>query len=81
MNSCIHPPRSPREVAGGPIAGDAIKCRLKPVDAADYKVAMTSADVARLRTMFTAGVCDWSKPGVDQQKLGGTWLRFGGSGT
>lgn len=25
--------------------------------------------MARLRTIFPAGVCDWSKPGVNQTKL------------
>jgi hypothetical protein len=67
----------PREVAGGPVAADVIKCRLKPVEASDYKVAFTPDDVARLKTMFPTGVCDWSKAGVDQQNLGGTWLKFG----
>ncbi|MBF8301231.1 MAG: hypothetical protein HW394_1601 [Acidobacteria bacterium] len=71
----------PREVAGGPVANDVIKCQLKPVDASDYKVALTPGEVARLETIFPAGVCDWSKPGVEQQKPSGTWLRFGGSGT
>jgi len=37
--------------------------------------------MARLKKAFAGGVCDWSTPGVEQQKLGGTWLRFGGSGT
>ena len=33
--------------------------------------------MTRLKTMFPGGVCDWSKPGVEQQKLSGTWLKFG----
>ena len=71
----------PREVAGGPVANDIAKCQVKAIDPGDYRVAFTSDEIARLRRIFPAGVCDWSKPGVEQQKLAGTWLRFGGSGT
>jgi hypothetical protein len=71
----------PREVAGGPVANDIAKCQLKAIDASEYKVSFTPDETARLRRIFPAGVCDWSKPGVEQQKLSGTWLRFGGSGT
>jgi hypothetical protein len=47
----------------------------------DYKVPFTSDETARLKNIFPGGVCDWSKPGVEQQKLGGTWLPIDGSGT
>jgi hypothetical protein len=67
----------PRGVAGSPIASDAIKCQLKNIDPADYKVTFTADETARLERMFPGGVCDWSKPGVGQQKLAGTWLRYG----
>jgi hypothetical protein len=67
---------SPREVAGGPLAADIIKCQLKPVDVADYTGPFTSEELARLRRIFPDGVCDWSKPGVEQRGLKGTWLRF-----
>jgi hypothetical protein len=70
----------PREVAGGSIANDVIKCQLKPIDAADYTVTFTPDDISRLKGIFASGVCDWSKPGVEQQKMTGTWLRFDGSG-
>lgn len=69
--------RTPRMVAGGPLAEDVVKCQLKPVDAADYTVAFTPAEWTRLQASFPAGVCDWSKPGVGQQPLAGTWLSFG----
>ncbi|MBC5784828.1 hypothetical protein H8N03_17895 [Ramlibacter sp. USB13] len=69
--------RTPRMVAGGPLADDVVKCQLKPVDAADYTVAFTPAEWTRLQAAFPAGVCDWSKPGVGQQPLAGTWLSFG----
>jgi Tannase-like family of unknown function (DUF6351) len=67
----------PREVAGGPIAADVVKCRLKPVDGRDYKVAFTRAELQRLRTIFPTGVCDWSRSGVGQRPPAGTWQRFG----
>ena len=67
----------PRGVAGEPIAAEAIKCQLKKIDPADYKVTFTADETARLNQTFAGGVCDWSKPGVEQQKLAGTWLRFG----
>ena len=69
----------PREIAGASVASDIIKCQLKPIQPSDYNVAFTADEMARLRKMFPAGVCDWTKPGVGQQKLGGTWLKFSGS--
>jgi hypothetical protein len=74
----IYPSASfPREVAGGPAANDIVKCQLRPVDPADYAVKFRAEELTRLRRIFPDGVCDWSKPGVEQQKLSGTWLRFG----
>jgi len=32
--------------------------------------------MARLKKIFPVGVCDWSKAGVDQQPLAGTWQTF-----
>jgi hypothetical protein len=66
----------PRAVAGAPIANDVIKCQLKPITASDYKVAMSTDDMARLKKIFPSGVCDWNKPGVEQQPLAGTWQTF-----
>ncbi|HKC55777.1 MAG TPA: DUF6351 family protein, partial [Vicinamibacterales bacterium] len=66
----------PRFVAGAPITNDIIKCQMKPISASDYKVAVSSDDMARLKKIFTGGVCDWSKPGVEQQPLAGTWQTF-----
>jgi len=75
----IYPSASfPREVAGASVASDIVKCQLRPVDPSDYRVAFTSDELARVRKIFATGVCDWSKPGVEQQKLGGTWLTFSG---
>lgn len=52
--------------AGGPLAWNVLKCQLKPVDLADYKVTLSSAELDRLKSIFPGGVCDWKKPGVEQ---------------
>ncbi len=69
-------PPSPREVAGAPLAGDIVKCQLKPVDPNDYAVSFSLEEMDRLRRIFPAGVCDWSRPGVGQVNLKGTWQSF-----
>ena len=69
-------PGSPRVAAGAGIAADVIKCQLKPVSSADFAVPFTPAQATRLATVFPDGVCDWSKPGVEQQGLRGTWLQY-----
>ena len=71
---------TPRLVAGGPLADDVVKCQLKPVDMADYTGAtFTPEQTTRLKAIFTGGVCDWTKPGVEQQGLKSTWVSFGPS--
>jgi uncharacterized tannase-like protein DUF6351 len=73
----LYPSHSfPRAVAGAPITNDVIKCQLRSITASDYKLAMSSDDMARLKKIFPFGVCDWSKPGVEQQPLAGTWQTF-----
>ncbi len=70
----LYPANSfPRGVAGSPLAADVIKCQLKPISASDYKVTLTAEEMARLKQVFASGVCDWSKPGVEQQPMTGTW--------
>jgi hypothetical protein len=66
----------PRLVAGAPLANDVLKCRLKPIDYADYKVSFTDAQKARMAALFAGGVCDFSKPGVEQVPLKGTYRRY-----
>lgn len=70
---------SPRLVAGGPVASDVISCRLAPPVRTDYP-AMTDAHWTRLGAVFADGVCDFTRPGVDQQAPDGTWLRFSAPG-
>jgi hypothetical protein len=74
MAQCDADPRlashaSPRQVAGGALAENILKCQLKPLDVADYAPAtLSEAQLARLHAVFADGVCDWSKPGVGQQE-------------
>jgi hypothetical protein len=73
----IYPSNSfPREVAGAGVAADIVKCQLKPLDASDYSAQFTPLQWTRLQAIFPSGVCDWSKPGLEQQPLVGTWLEF-----
>jgi hypothetical protein len=58
---------TPRTIAGGPAANDTNKCRLRPLRRADYTVEFTDEQWAQLQAAFPAGVCDWSKPGVEQR--------------
>lgn len=75
--------KSPRQVAGGPVAEDILKCQLKPLDFAsdDYlsgtgeRIEFTVDQQNRLQTVFASGVCDWSKPGVGQE-LNPGWMSF-----
>lgn len=67
----------PRMAAGMPITGDVLKCRLKPLYRADYRIhgiRFTDSQWTRLLETFPTGVCDWSKPGVGQQRPREPWL-------
>ena len=67
-----------RYEAAGPLAANILKCQLKPVEARDYSASMTAAELARLKQIFPTGVCDWTKPGVNQVPVT-TWASFGPS--
>ena len=62
--------------AGGPLAGDVMKCRLKPVHFAAYNVAFDDAQRARMKAIFPDGVCDFSRPGVEQRGIMDSWLAY-----
>ena len=63
----LKPSSSPRQVAGGSLSENVLKCRLKPLISADYApLVFTPAQWARLQAAFPDGVCDWDKPGVGQ---------------
>ena len=64
-----------RTVAGDPITTDNNKCQLQPLSRSSYTytvggvkvpVPFTDAQWAELQQAFPSGVCDFSKPGVDQ---------------
>ena len=69
-----------RLAAGGPLTDDILKCQLKPVDAADYKVKPTAEQLASLQRIFATGVCDYTKPGVNQTQAIITWANYTGKG-
>ncbi|HSL66308.1 MAG TPA: DUF6351 family protein [Gaiellaceae bacterium] len=58
---------NPRLVAGWPFTLDHFKCRLKPLNRADYPVSFTEDQWQRLQQAFPTGVCDYAKPPVGQQ--------------
>ena len=70
---------NPRLVAGSPLTQDRLKCELKAVDRADYKVPLTDAQLTSLREVFPGGVCDYNRPGVGQRPPQ-TWLSYPGQG-
>src|SRR3989475_1014923 len=60
---------SPRQVAGGPLEENILKCELKPLSSVDYApLVFSSAQWARLQATFPGGVCDWSEKGVGQRR-------------
>lgn len=70
---------SPRIVAGEDVSVNKLKCQLKPVTTADYAVTFTADEMTRLKSIFPSGVCDWSKPGVNQTSVV-AYPSFGPSG-
>jgi hypothetical protein len=66
----------PRLVAGAPLTNDVLKCQLKPIHYSDYKVAFIDAQKARIAKVFPEGVCDFSKPGVEQVGMKGPYQRY-----
>jgi hypothetical protein len=65
--SFVHVYSFPRVVAGEPLTNDVMQCQLKPLAPSDFPVTFTSAEWAGLEAAFPTGICDYSKPGVDQQ--------------
>ena len=60
---------SPRQVAGGALAENTLKCHLKPLNSADYSpLVLSTAQLDRLNAVFPDGVCDWGRPGVGQHR-------------
>jgi hypothetical protein len=70
--------KSLRQAAGGPVQENIFKCQLKPFNIADADytgVLFTSNQQGRLRAVFPTGVCDWTKPGVQQTPVN-PWTTF-----
>jgi len=60
---------SPRQVAGGPLVENILKCELEPLNSVDYApLVFSPAQWARLQTTFPDGVCDWSEKGVGERR-------------
>ncbi len=60
---------TPRVVAGEAISTDNMECQLKPLERSSFgSVTFTEEQWKALQATFPTGVCDFSKPGVDQQK-------------
>jgi len=66
----------PRIVAGSPLTDEVLKCQLKPIVASDYAQPLTREELAKLKTVFPQGVCDYARPGVAQQHVEGSWRRY-----
>ena len=56
----------PQLEAGQALTREVLKCALKPIDFADYKVVFTASEQGQLRSIFPDGVCDYSQPGIGQ---------------
>jgi hypothetical protein len=73
----LYPPHGdPRIVAGSSIKEDVLKCKLKPIDPADYTHPLSPDQVTHLKGIFPSGVCNYSVPGVGQGPLQGTWGKY-----
>lgn len=64
---------NPRLVAGANLSMTTIKCRLKPLDFADYPVSFTNDEKVLLRQAFPKGVCDYTRKGVSERPARGAW--------
>jgi len=69
--------RTPRMIAGMPLADDVIKCRLKPVTRVGYP-GVTAAQLAQIRAIFPDGVCDYSKDAAGDVERSMIWPSLGG---
>ena len=75
-NQLFPPHGDPRIAAGEPLTEDILKCALKPVSAKDYVHPLTEDQWARLQAIFPQGVCDYTRPGIGQGPVQGTWRKY-----
>jgi hypothetical protein len=66
---------TPRFGADEPKTDDVLKCQLKPLERSSYPVTFSDAQWKELQQAFPTGVCDYSKPGIDQRPTR-TWLTY-----
>jgi Tannase-like family of unknown function (DUF6351) len=73
----LYPPHGDVRLASGtPLAGNVLKCALKPVAREDYGQSLTAEQLERLKRIFPRGVCDYSRPGVMQSASAQTWQAY-----
>ncbi|HVT65260.1 MAG TPA: DUF6351 family protein [Mycobacteriales bacterium] len=68
---------SPRQMAGGPMTEDVLKCRLRPLHRSDYPSSMTAGQFRSLKRVFPSGVCDYSAHSVGWVRHSRTWVSYG----
>ena len=66
---------TPRTISGAGIASDIGACTLEPLVRSEHPVSFSDAEWARMEKIFPEGVCDWSKPGVEQRDTI-AWLNY-----
>jgi Tannase-like family of unknown function (DUF6351) len=72
--------KSVRQASGGPVAENIFKCQLKPLNFADPDytgILFNASQQSRMQAVFPTGVCDWTKPGVEQVPVN-PWTTFAG---
>ena len=62
------------DVTNYPIMGPIFS--LKPVDVKDYAVPFSAEQMSRLKVIFPEGVCDYSRPGIEEQPTQGNWRSY-----
>ena len=70
---------TPRQVAGAPLANDVVACHLRSPYRSDYAVEFSDAEFAELSSIFSTGVCDWSRGDRSGASHQGVWKSFGPS--
>ena len=66
---------TPRIATGAPITDDVLKCQLRTLNPKNYVQPLTADQIRRLRALFSQGVCDYDRPGVEQQPVK-FWLSY-----
>jgi hypothetical protein len=70
---------TPNLAAGAPIEGTIIKCPIEADQSHRLQGRVHRRPNEPLAGIFPDGVCDWSKPGVEETDNSVTWASFGPS--